>query len=93
MFLRPENKQLPVEIKSAIITLHNDRKSIKSIAERFDISRSTVRYWIQRFEETGDIKRQNGSGRPRVTNPLQDLRIHQAIRRKPINTAGNVIGK
>ncbi len=49
-------------------------------------------YWQRRYEETGDVDRQPGSGRPRKTTPLEDLNIRNAAIAKPITTAQEIAG-
>ena len=47
-------------------------KRIERIAREMGVTPSTVRYWRRRFDETGNVERQIGSGRPECTTRQQD---------------------
>lgn len=85
-------KQLDAKERGAIVALTKGGASISVICRELDISRPTVVYWQRRYEETGDVDRQPGSGRPRKTTPLEDLNIKNAAIAKPITTAQEIAG-
>ena len=74
MFRENPNKKLSFAERGAIVALTNSGLGVREIARQLGISPTTVGRWQFRFLETGDILRREGSGRPRVTTPLQDLR-------------------
>lgn len=53
--------------KSRIICLHQQFWSNHQISEIPNIPRSSVMRIIQLFQETGNVNRRSGGGRPRVT--------------------------
>lgn len=93
MYRVDRNKKLNLAEKGAIIALTQSDKSIGQIANSLGISKSSVSRWQQRFEETGDIKRKDGSGRPRLTTREQDRLIIQEVQRQPITTAAAIQGQ
>src|SRR5262245_4269847 len=57
------------------------------IAKYLKIDESTVRHWITREEETGDVQEFDKSGRPRCTTEHQDsLMVKMAEAEKPMTT-------
>jgi transposase len=73
MFRENPNKELSFAERGAIVAVTNSGVGVREIARQLGISPATVELWQFRFLETGDILRREGSGRPRVTTPLQDL--------------------
>lgn len=57
--------------------------SEREIARRLLLSPSTVHYWIQRGGEKSKTKK----GRPRATQPTQDVKLYEAIQKDPFKTA------
>ena len=59
-------------------------------------SRSTVKLWRMRFQETGDVNRKVGSGRGngsrRKTTEEEDMKIRDAVAAKPVTTAQEIAG-
>ena len=87
------HKQLNDKERSAVVALTEFGKSISEICIALNISRPTVVHWKRRYEETGDVDRQPGSGRPRKTTSAEDLNIRNAVIAKPITTAQEIAGK
>jgi transposase len=54
------------------VALHNDGRGIRYIANLLGIPRSTVSDAIQRFRETGFLRKKTGQGRRRATNAVED---------------------
>ena len=55
-------RKLNFQEKGAIVALRNREISVKEISQQMQCSVNTVKKWIRRFEETGDVKRKSGSG-------------------------------
>jgi transposase len=72
--------------------MHKLRTPVTDIAEVVGCHRETVRRWIQRYEETLDVTRRLGSGRPHKTTPLDDARLLAAVRAKPITSLQELKG-
>jgi transposase len=93
MFRENPNKKLSFAERGAIVALTNSVLGVREIARQLGISPATVGLWQFRFLETGDILRRERSGRPRVTTPLQDLRLLRVVLNKPITTSKEIAGK
>ena len=93
MFRENPNKKLSLAERGAIVALTNSGLGVREIARQLGISHTTVGRWQFRFLETGDILRREGSGRPRVTTRLQDLRLLRVVLNKPITTSKEIAGK
>lgn len=91
MFLR-ERGQLSLQERGAIVGLHESGLAISEIAENMACHPNSVRKWIKRYEETLDVQRKIGSGRPFSTTPAEDQRLLDAVRSKPITTAQEIAG-
>ncbi len=91
MFLR-ERAQLSLQEKGAIVGLTQHGVNAAQVAEYIGCHINTVKHWNKRYEETLDVKRQIGSGRPSKTTPAQDKMILDAVKAKPITTAQEIAG-
>lgn len=92
MFLR-EKFHLSLQERGGIIALHSRGFSKHEIAETFNCHPNTVKRWIRRYDETIDVLRKPGSGRPRKTTPEEDNMLLDAVRAKPITTAEEILSK
>lgn len=72
MFQR-EHGQLTVQERGAIVALFQHGVHFSEIAERIGCHVNTVRHWAKRYDETLDVKRQIGSGRPLKTTTAQEI--------------------
>lgn len=61
-----------------IVGLREGGASIRAISLPLGISKSTVERWLQRWEESGDLRNRAGGRPPRRTTPEDDHRIQQA---------------
>lgn len=93
MYRVDRSKQLNLAEKGSIIALTHAGLSMRQIARQLGCGVATVALWQNRFEETEDVKRKEGSGRPRKTTPEQDLLMREAVRNKPITTAREIGGQ
>ena len=93
MFVRGNNRHLNLQEKGFIAGSISQGASQRSIAQTYGIDRKTVRLWANRYEETGNVLRQAGSGRPRKTTPDEDLRLIQQVAAKPITSAAEIAGR
>ncbi|XP_018302158.1 uncharacterized protein [Mycetomoellerius zeteki] len=75
------------ETRVVINAYYNDGLSIRNIASKLKISRSTVAYSIKRFREFGINKNRPRSGRPRVTTKAEDKSIVLLSKRDKRRTA------
>lgn len=79
--------------RGAIVHLANSADfNISEVARTMGCHRSTVKRWLQRFDETGDVKRQRGSGRPNKITVRQRYEIVDYIEEDPITKSSDVIG-
>jgi transposase len=72
-----------VSQRAHMILLSNQHRTVSEIAALFDVSRTTVRFWIQRFDEAGSsgLYDEPRSGRPRKTTPELDQALLNELRR------------
>jgi transposase len=71
--------QLTIQKRWEIIFLHlhklGPKLSIRRIAKELKCSQDTVKTWIQRYQETGDVLDEEKQGRKRKTSEREDLDI------------------
>jgi len=60
------------------------------ISRYLRISESTMRYWLERYEKTGDIEIIQKSGRKRCTTEKQDDIIQSMVAQYPTESAGQI---
>lgn len=66
---------------------------MKRIASAISCSKNTVLKWRQRYLETGDVQRKEGTGRAnKRTSVDQDRAILTAVERNPITTSSEIAG-
>lgn len=73
-----------------IITLSEEGKSLRYIANRLGIHYSSVSRCIKRYRETRSHSRRPTSGRPRITNPVDDRFIKMQALRKRNSSASSI---
>jgi transposase len=66
-----------VSQRAHMILLSAQQRSVAEIADLFDVSRTTVRFWIERFEAggTAGLYDEPRSGRPRKAGPTLDQAV------------------
>jgi len=81
---------LSVEKRAAVTALHNDGRSVRYIAKKLNIPRSTVSDAITRFQRTGYNKDKAHTGRPRVTSNSEDQSLVLMSKRNKKLTAPEI---
>ncbi|EFX78523.1 hypothetical protein DAPPUDRAFT_246191 [Daphnia pulex] len=92
MFRENRSKKLTAGERAAVVALSLSGHSINQISRQIGCGRATVVLWKDRFDQTQDVQRKVGSGRPKITNPRQDQRMFNAARNKPITTSKEISG-
>lgn len=85
-----KSKQLSIEVRSAIITLHNEGKPYREIASKLKISLKGVQTTITRHRATGSLKDRPRSGRPKATTEVEDRNIVITSKRNRRMTAPEI---
>ncbi|KAK4318803.1 hypothetical protein Pmani_010226 [Petrolisthes manimaculis] len=73
--------------RGRIIGLWESGMPTREIALTTGVSQRSVQRWIKRFEEEGSLHTKPRSGRPRVTTPVDDARILNAVEDQPLTSA------
>ena len=60
------------------------------ISQYLRIDESTVRYWLERYETTGDVEVQQKTGRSRSTTEKQDMVIKSMVAQHSTESAGQI---
>ena len=86
--------EFSIEKHWEIIFLYLHRKgpkfSIREIAKEVKCSQDTVKTWIQRYQETGDVKDKERQGRKRKTTEEEDLDIIHIAKKHRTNTLAEI---
>jgi transposase len=94
MFPRLGYKKTSLQERGAMIALYYSGITPGVIArDHFNCSVNTVKLWIRRHEESGDVLRKRGSGRKRATTQEEDNNLIAAVRAKPFTTLQEIAGK
>jgi transposase len=77
-----------------IIFLHlhklGPQLSIRAIAKELNCSQDTVKTWIQRYQETGDVQDKERQGRKRKTTEKEDLDIIDIAKKQRTSTLADI---
>lgn len=73
--------------RGQIIGMRRAGMSIAAISTELAITKSTVRRWCQRWEETGNVTDEARCGRPRKTSPADNRSILESATQSPLQTA------
>ena len=76
--------------KYVIVYLHEKGFTNLRIAEELKINRSTVKTWIDRYNEQNNINRKIGSGRPRKTNKEDDKIIVECFKKDKYQSTAEI---
>ena len=71
----PKGKPISVEKRAAILTLLQEDYTVRKIAEKLNLSKSTVSYTINQYRESGSLEGRNCPGPSRITTKTDDQRI------------------
>ncbi|KAK9721760.1 hypothetical protein QE152_g20739 [Popillia japonica] len=69
--------------KTQIVTLLEEGWSIRALAQRFEVNKSTILRVKRKWQQEIVVQRKNGSGRKRVTTPENDENLIQFLRNNP----------
>src|SRR5208282_1854620 len=77
-----------------IVFLHlhklGPKLSIRMIVKKLQYSQDTVRTWINRYQETGDIQDEEGRRRKRKTSEKEDKKIISKTKRLRTNSSAEI---
>ncbi|CAF3347673.1 unnamed protein product [Rotaria socialis] len=63
------------------------------ISQYLHVSESTVRYWLERYEITGDVEVIQKPGRNRSTTGKQDMVIQSMVAQHPTESTGQIAAR
>ena len=72
---------------SVIALIEHAGMNYSEAGARYGVPRATARRWWRRYEETGSVRRQRGSGRQRVSSAQDDQRLIAQCRQQPFMSA------
>ena len=81
------DQQQAISLRAQFVGMRNAGLSISEIARQMGVSRPTVRTWLHRFEESGDLSDMPRAGRPRQTSAADDGRILADVHDHPFTNA------
>ena len=61
--------------RASVVVLHKQGNTTQEIGQQLAVSQPTVRHWVEHYEQTGDVKDEPRSGRPRCTDEAMDTAI------------------
>ena len=85
-----KHKEISIEARSAIITLHNEGLSYREISKKIKVSSKGVQITIKRFKDTGTHRDRARTGRPKVTSTQEDKHIVVTSKRNRRLTAPEI---
>ena len=71
----PKGKPISVEKRAAILTLLQEDYTVRKIAGKLNLSKSTVSYAIRRYRESGSLEDRNRPDPSCITTKTDDRRI------------------
>lgn len=88
-FERPNKKKYLTDAQKArIVSLRNDgHRKLADIARLADTTISTVRKWIQKYNQDRNIERKRIPGRPRIITSQQNNEMVEYLKKNPFSTA------
>ncbi|KAI4457002.1 homeodomain-like domain [Holotrichia oblita] len=79
--------------KTQIVTLLEEGWSIRALAQRFEVNKSTILRVKRKWQQERDVQRKNGCGRKRVTTPEDDENLIQFLRNNPFESVVTAINR
>ncbi|GFV75627.1 transposable element Tcb2 transposase [Trichonephila clavipes] len=86
-----QQRDLPESMAWRVIGRLESGQSQRSVADAVGVSRSVVAMLWNRFQETGNVKRRPGAGRPRATTSTDDRYIQLTARRSGTENATQLL--
>ncbi|XP_036417843.1 uncharacterized protein LOC118801591 isoform X2 [Colossoma macropomum] len=80
---RMKTKEVSMEIKQIIVSMRNEKKSIREIGKTLGLSKSTVGYILKKKASTGDVSNRKRPGRPRKATEEVDQIILSIMTKNP----------
>lgn len=77
--------------KVLILSKLEEGWSIRAVANNYGINKSTVLRVKKRWEQEGSVSRKEGSGRPKISNHVQDEALLNHLRENPFQTARDAV--
>jgi transposase len=87
----PAHARLSTKERWACVVLHEDRQTVRAIAEKMHCAVNTVCHWIHAYERTGDVQDAPRSGRPRCTDEAADTNIALTAMLEPFTSPRHII--
>ncbi|GFU32539.1 transposable element Tcb2 transposase [Trichonephila clavipes] len=81
-----QQRDLPESMAWCVIDRLESGQTQRSVADAVGVARNVVRLW-NRFQETGNVRRRPGAGRPRTTTSTDDRYIQLTARRNRTENA------
>lgn len=83
-------KELTSKVKGLIIDMTQQGVTVREIARRLKVGKSTVSYITKKYEVYGDTTNRSRSGRPKATTGADDRAIVRMVKKNPKITATEV---
>ncbi|KAI4886340.1 hypothetical protein NFI96_010914 [Prochilodus magdalenae] len=80
---RIKTKEVSMEIKQIIVSMRNEKKSIRQIGKSLGLSKSTVGYILRKKACTGDVSNRKRPGRPKKATEEVDQIILSLMTKNP----------
>jgi transposase len=75
--------ELSPKKRGIALALMNEGLSQNAVAKKLGVSQSVISRTKKRVEETGSLSSKKRCGRPRVTTPRTDHKIHMEVKKNP----------
>ncbi|GFT43493.1 HTH_Tnp_Tc3_2 domain-containing protein [Trichonephila clavipes] len=82
-----QQRDLPESMAWCVIGRLESGQTQRSVADAVGVARSVVARLWNRFQETGNVRRRPGAGRPRTTTSTDDRYIQLTARRNRTENA------
>jgi len=88
--IMPPRRQLTPRKCAVIVQCSNDGKSIREIALKLGLPKSTVHQCVSRYKTTGSGENQKRQGRPRLSSARHDIRLKRYVTAHPFATSAEM---